>query len=102
MVDFYSLATMSQTTVDFADIKVETPTIEAVEVEYQNINTALERSQNRVEREQALQQWDDLRRRLDSWSNLTHLHFIDALPLKRRQIPTSQIKLTLPSLRSTT
>lgn len=66
---------MSQTTVDFADIKVTTPTIEAVEAEYQTIHTALEQSQNQQERTQALQQWDDLRRRLSSWSALTHLNF---------------------------
>ena len=66
---------MSQTKVNFADIKVETPTIEKIEAEYQIIHTALKRSQNRRERERALQQWDNLRRRLDSWSSLTSLHF---------------------------
>jgi M3 family oligoendopeptidase len=66
---------MNQTRVDFADIKVETPTLEQVEAEYQAINTALARANTKAEREQALQQWDDLRRRLDSWSALTSLHF---------------------------
>jgi M3 family oligoendopeptidase len=66
---------MNQTRVDFADIKVETPTLEQVEAEYQAINTALDRANTKAEREQALQQWDDLRRRLDSWSALTSLHF---------------------------
>ncbi|WP_052055686.1 M3 family oligoendopeptidase [Myxosarcina sp. GI1] len=66
---------MNQTTVNFADIKLETPTIEKVKAEYTSIHTALERSQNRLERERALQQWDSLRRYLDSWSALTALHF---------------------------
>lgn len=66
---------MSQTTVDFADIKVATPTIEEIKAEYQTINDALDRSKTRTETEQTLQQWDRLRRRLESWSALTSLHF---------------------------
>jgi M3 family oligoendopeptidase len=66
---------MSQTNVDFADIKVATPTIEEIKAEYQTINDALDRSTTTTETEQALQQWDRLRRRLESWSALTSLHF---------------------------
>ncbi|HHP7230503.1 MAG TPA: M3 family oligoendopeptidase [Xenococcaceae cyanobacterium] len=66
---------MSQTQVNFADIKVETPNLEAVEQDYQDIYRALERSQTREEMAQALQQWDILRRRLDSWKALVSLNF---------------------------
>lgn len=66
---------MSQTKVNFADIKVETPDLKKIEQEYQQINTALDRAQTRLQKEQALQQWEDLRRRLNSWSELTSLHF---------------------------
>ena len=66
---------MSQIAVKFADIKVETPQIEAVTAEYSNINDALDRANSTGEKQQALQQWEDLRRRLDSWSAITSLHF---------------------------
>ncbi|MDJ0636420.1 MAG: M3 family oligoendopeptidase [Xenococcaceae cyanobacterium MO_188.B29] len=66
---------MSLTTVDFANIQVEIPTLEQVKAEYQTINTALDTAKTRVEKEQALQKWDNLRRRLESWSSLTSLHF---------------------------
>ncbi len=66
---------MSQATVNFAEIKVETPTREKIAAEYQTIVAALERSRTREEREAALRQWDDLRRSLDSWSALTSLNF---------------------------
>ena len=66
---------MSLTTINFADIKVETPTIEQVTAEYKNINNALDRAKTKVEKQEALQQWENLRRRLDSWSALTSLHF---------------------------
>ena len=66
---------MSLTTVDFANIQVETPTLEQVKAEYQTINTALDTAKTRADKEQALQKWDDLRRRLESWSSLTSLHF---------------------------
>ena len=66
---------MSQTTVNFADIKVETPVIEKVQIAYQNINTALNKAQNKEEIAQALHQWDQLRRQIDSWRALTSLHF---------------------------
>ena len=66
---------MSLTTVDFANIKVETPTIEQVKTEYQSINTALDTAKTKADKEQALQKWDDLRRRLETWSSLTSLHF---------------------------
>ncbi|MEO0012622.1 MAG: hypothetical protein RLZZ535_1011 [Cyanobacteriota bacterium] len=66
---------MSQTQINFADIQVETPTIEQVTAEYRAINTALDQAQTRLDQEQALQQWEDLRRRLDTWSAMTSLNF---------------------------
>ena len=66
---------MSQIKVDFANIQVKTPTLEQVTAEYQTIHNALEQAETRAEKEQALQQWDNLRRRLESWSALTSLHF---------------------------
>ncbi|MGL5075655.1 MAG: M3 family oligoendopeptidase, partial [Waterburya sp.] len=66
---------MMQTSINFADIQVETPTIEQVTAEYESINQALDRASTTEAKKEALQQWEDLRRRLDSWSALTSLHF---------------------------
>ncbi|MEM8829032.1 MAG: M3 family oligoendopeptidase [Cyanobacteria bacterium P01_G01_bin.19] len=66
---------MSQTMIDFADIKVDTPQIEQVTAEYQNINNALDEAETTAAKKAALQQWEDLRRRLDSWSAITSLRF---------------------------
>ena len=66
---------MSQTKICFAEIQVETPTIEQVTAEYAEINQVLDQASTIQEKQTALQQWEDLRRRLDSWSALTSLHF---------------------------
>ncbi len=66
---------MSPTKLNFADIHVETPTIEAVMAEYAQINAALDIALTIKDKQEALQQWENLRRRLDSWSALTSLHF---------------------------
>ncbi len=66
---------MMQTRINFADIQVETPTLEQVTAEYESINQALDRASTTEAKKAALQQWEDLRRRLDSWSALTSLHF---------------------------
>lgn len=66
---------MSQTTINFKDIEVETPTIEQVTVEYENINTNLDRATTLAAKQEALQQWENLRRSLDSWTALTSLNF---------------------------
>jgi M3 family oligoendopeptidase len=66
---------MIQTRINFADIQVETPTLEQVTAEYESINQALDRASTTEAKREALQQWEDLRRRLDSWSALTSLHF---------------------------
>ena len=61
--------------VNFADIKVETPSIEKINAEYQEINTLLDKAATKEEKQAAIQKWEDLRRRLESWSSLTGLHF---------------------------
>ena len=66
---------MSQTKIKFADIQPETPTIEQVTAEYQAINAALDKAEGKSDRKLALQQWEDLRRRLDTWSAMTSLNF---------------------------
>jgi M3 family oligoendopeptidase len=66
---------MSQTTINFADIEIETPTIEQVTAEYAQINAALDRAETIADKREALQKWEDLRRRLNTWSAMTSLNF---------------------------
>jgi M3 family oligoendopeptidase len=66
---------MMQTKINFADIQVAPPTIEQVTAEYESINQALDQASTTEAKKEALQQWEDLRRRLDTWSALTSLHF---------------------------
>jgi M3 family oligoendopeptidase len=66
---------MSQTPINFVDIQVETPVIDQVTAEYQAINSALDQAKTRTDKEKALQQWEDLRRRLDTWGAMTSLNF---------------------------
>jgi len=66
---------MSQTTLNFADIKAKTPTIEEVTAEYVEINAALDQAQDKEAKKVALQKWEDLRLRLGNWSSLTSLNF---------------------------
>lgn len=66
---------MSQTPINFADIQVETPKIEEIMVEYQAINSALDQAKTMSDKEKALQQWENLRRRLDTWGAMTSLNF---------------------------
>ncbi len=63
------------TKVNFAEIQPETPNLESVKAEYQSINTVLDRAKTNTELEQALQKWEDLRRYLASWKELTGLRF---------------------------
>lgn len=66
---------MQQKAVDFSEIRVETPTFEGVRDEYAAITAALDRARTPQEREAAILRWDALRRRLNSWESMTHLHF---------------------------
>ncbi len=57
------------------DNTIETPTFEWVSAEYSAIHDFLNAAQNQVDWEVALHRWDDLRRRLITWHELTYLHF---------------------------
>lgn len=61
--------------INFDQITVETPICENVEAEYQTIHTNLDKAKSQTELKEALAKWDDLRRRLNSWLELTQLHF---------------------------
>jgi hypothetical protein len=61
--------------VDFADITAETPTLLNVTAEYQAIQTQFDQAQTVEQRKAVFQQWDALRRRLNTWRELTQLHF---------------------------
>ncbi|MGL5874623.1 MAG: M3 family oligoendopeptidase [Xenococcaceae cyanobacterium] len=62
-------------TVDFSEILAESPVLEKVTEKYQTIATSLTSAQTQQDREIALRQWEDLRRQLNTWSQLTYLHF---------------------------
>jgi M3 family oligoendopeptidase len=64
-----------QKQVDFSEITAETPTFEQVVGEYKAIYESLDKAQSPAESEVALRQWDELRRRLNTWTELTHLRF---------------------------
>lgn len=62
-------------TVDFSEILAESPVLEKVTEKYQTIATSLTSAQTQQDRETALRQWEDLRRQLNTWAELTYLHF---------------------------
>jgi M3 family oligoendopeptidase len=62
-------------TVDFSEILAEAPVLEKVTEKYQAIATSLNSAQTKIEREKALRQWENLRRQLSTWAELTYLHF---------------------------
>jgi M3 family oligoendopeptidase len=62
-------------TVDFSEILAECPVLEKVTEKYQAIAASLNSAQTEIDREIALRQWEDLRRQLSTWSELTYLHF---------------------------
>jgi M3 family oligoendopeptidase len=64
-----------QNQVDFSEITVEAPTFEQVVAEYKAIHELLDKAQSPADSELALHQWDKLRRRLKTWTELTHLRF---------------------------
>ena len=57
------------------DFHVPTPTIEEVTKEYAVIQKALDHAASPPERLAAVKSWDDLRRRLETWSALVDLRF---------------------------
>jgi M3 family oligoendopeptidase len=62
-------------TVDFSEILADSPVLEKVTEKYQAIATSLSSAQTQQNRETALHQWEDLRRQLNTWAQLTYLHF---------------------------
>jgi M3 family oligoendopeptidase len=64
-----------QNPVDFSEITAKTPTLDKVEASYREIQERLSQAQSLAEKEAALRQWNDLRQELNSWSELTYLHF---------------------------
>jgi len=54
---------------------IEMPTLEWVAEEYEGIHASLNAAENSLDWEVALRRWDDLRRHLSSWSELTYLRF---------------------------
>ena len=68
------------TAVDFQDIEAPAPTLESVTEEYRQINAQLDGAindgaTNNDECSQAIEAWDRLCRRLDSWASLVGLRF---------------------------
>lgn len=66
---------MPQTSLDFSEIRVETPTHEGVRDEYAALDHALVAAASPAEREEAIRRWDALRRRLNTWESYANLRF---------------------------
>ena len=62
-------------TLDFHSFQVLTPTFESVAAEYQRFEAEFERAATANERIAAIRDWDQLRRRLETWESLTNLRF---------------------------
>lgn len=58
-----------------ADMKVDTPDIDALSVRYEALERQLEAAGDTEARLSVIREWDTLRRRLDSWRSLAHLRF---------------------------
>ncbi|MCA9203638.1 MAG: M3 family oligoendopeptidase, partial [Planctomycetales bacterium] len=61
--------------VDFSEIQVPTPTPEDVRQQYEALNQQLAIATDANTAMAVVADWDQLRRRLDTWQNLTHLQF---------------------------
>ena len=62
-------------TLDFHSFHVPTPTFDSVSAESARLESAFERATTADERSAAIQDWDQLRRRLETWESLTNLRF---------------------------
>ena len=60
---------------DIDDITIATPTFEAVAAEYRELDSAWNSATAADQRVAAIDRWDQLRRRLETWEALTKLHF---------------------------
>jgi M3 family oligoendopeptidase len=59
----------------YSAIAAATPTPESLQADYGAIDAALDSAETAAEWEEALRDWDALRRRLGTWHSLTNLHF---------------------------
>jgi M3 family oligoendopeptidase len=59
----------------FRDLEVPDPQYEDIAAEHQQIHRQLDAARDAVGRAAAVQRWDDLRRRLETWMALTNLRF---------------------------
>lgn len=64
-----------QNPINFSEIVAEAPILEQVAAEYKVIQESLDTAQTPDESEAAFYKWDNLRRRLNTWAELTNLHF---------------------------
>ena len=63
------------TQITFPEIEVAAPDMAATRESYQQLHTAYDAAQSVEEAIEVLQQWDQLRRRLDTWQAVTELRF---------------------------
>lgn len=63
------------TAVQFEQIEAPTPTYEGIAAEYADIRKSLDEASDADARARAIETWDTLRRRLDTWGSLVHLRF---------------------------
>ena len=63
------------TQITFPEIKVAAPDMAATRQSYQEFHEAYDAAQSVEEAVEVLQQWDQLRRRLDTWQAVTELRF---------------------------
>jgi len=63
------------TTIDFHDLKAETPDLDEVQARYRAFEADLDAAPDAESRLAVLKRWDDLRRELDTWQSLVGLRF---------------------------
>ncbi len=66
---------MANFKVNFSQITTETPILENIAAEYQEIKKQFNRAQSLNQRQTVIQQWDNLRRQISTWGELTQLKF---------------------------
>ena len=66
---------MIETVQDYSTFTVEAPALEDVRAEHRAIRDAFESATSTQTRLAAVRRWDDLRRRVETWSQLTNLRF---------------------------
>ena len=59
----------------FASIQPETPTYDGIAAQYQQFHEQFDAAEDAATRMDVVRQWDQLRRELDTWNSMAHLHF---------------------------